>query len=193
MLQYWKEKVKCNAVQWLRYHGLHREVSKAEEEFGSVKGRSWTAVSFGKINAGMPLLRTKGDIEGDMAGENGRSFLSWWLCRGDEGGEGNLVAIFASVNAGFAPTAGEMAGKVDGSDSGTWVCWRETDKSWGSWWGSFCLWHVDAKCERSWVRTGTVILSAVIKNWETLAAHSLKPARYLAMAAASSVNWKESD
>lgn len=184
-----KTKVKCNAAV-LRYHGLHREESKADEEFGSVKGRSWTAASFGKIKAGIPLLRTKGDIEGDMAGENGRSFLSCWLCRGDEGGEGNLVAILPSVKPGFAPTAGEMAGKVDGSDRGTWVCWRETVKSWASCWGSFCFWHVDARCDKSWVRTGTVILSADIKNWETLAAHSLKPARYLAMAAASSVNWE---
>ena len=56
-----KTKVKCNAAV-LRYHGLHREESKADEEFGSVKGRSWTAASFGKIKAGIPLLRTKGDI-----------------------------------------------------------------------------------------------------------------------------------
>ena len=72
-----KRNFKCNADQLLRYHGLHKEVSKADEEFGNVKGKSWTAVSFGKIKAGIPLLRTKGDIEGDIVGENGSSFLSW--------------------------------------------------------------------------------------------------------------------
>lgn len=181
----------CNAFHILRYHGLHKDVSKADEEFGSVKGKSCTAASFGKIKAGMPLLRTKGDMAGDIAGENGSSFLSWWLWRGEEGGEGNFVAILPSVKAGFPPTAGEMAGKVDGIDSGMWVCWRETGWSLGSWWGSFCFWQVDAKCDKSCVRTGTVILSAVIKNWETLAAHSLNPARYFAIATASSVNWRQ--
>lgn len=189
MSQYWK---KCSTVYILRYHGLHKDVSKADEEFGNVKGKSCTAVSFGKIKAGIPLLRTKGDIEGDMVGEKGSSFLSCWLWSGDEGGEGNLVATLPSAKAGFPPTAGEMAGKVDDIDSGKWVCWwRETGRSLGSWWGSFCFWHVDAKWDRSWVRTGTVILSAVIKNWDTLAAHSLNPARYFAMAIASSVNWRK--
>lgn len=172
----------------LRYHGLHSDVSKALEAPGNVKGNSWTAVSFGKINAGIPLLNTKGDIEGDIAGGKGSSFLSKWLWSGDEGGEGNFVAtIFPSMNAAFAPTIGEMAGKVD--DNGTWACWRETadSKSLGGWRGSFCFWHVDAKCDKSWVRTGTVILSAVIRNWDTLEAHSLNPARYFAIATASSV------
>lgn len=33
-----------------------------------------------------------------------------------------MVDVLPSVKAGFAPTAGEMAGKVDGIDSGIWVC-----------------------------------------------------------------------
>lgn len=46
---------------------------------GNVKGRSCSAVSFGKIKAGIPLLSIKGDIEGDIVGGKGSSFLSGWL------------------------------------------------------------------------------------------------------------------
>lgn len=164
----------------LRYHGLQTDVSKPVDVFGNVSGRSWTA-SLGRIKAGIPLLKTNGGIEGDRLGGKGRSFLSW-LWRGDDGGEGNLVArhvLLSARLAAFAPTAGEMAGKPGSS---AWLCcwWRVSNNSLGGWWGSFCFWHEDAKCDRSCVRTGTVMLSAVIRNCDTLAAHSLNPARYFA-------------
>ena len=166
--------------------------------FGSVKGTSCTA-SFERISAGIPLLRTNGGIEDGIVGGKGRSFLSW-LWRGDDGGDGNLLVAHKlfSVNATFAaPAAGEMAGKLD---SGVWFCgWRVRSTSLGGWWWcSFGFWQEDAKCDKSWVRTGTLILSVVIRNWDTLVAHSLNPARYFAIAASSvteekEINWNHDD
>lgn len=99
-----------------RHQGLHKDVSNAVEALaGNVKGRSCSAVSFGKIKAGIPLLSIKGDIEGDIVGGKGSSFLSGWLWKGDEGGEGNFVAILPSAKAVLAPTFGEVAGKDDDS------------------------------------------------------------------------------
>ena len=173
----------------MRYHGLQTVVSKAVDAFGSVKGRSCTA-SLGRINAGIPLLRTNGGIEDCIVGGIGRSFLSW-LWRGEDGGEGNLFVKHAlgSVSDAFAPTAGEMAGKLG---SGAWLCcWRVSNSSPGGWWGSFCFWQDDAKCDRSCARTGTVMLSAAMRKWDTLEAHSLNPARYFDMA--SSVKYLKRD
>lgn len=182
-------KVKCNVVV-LCYYGFYREELKVDEEFGSVKGRSWIVVLFGKIKVGILLLRIKGDIEGDMVGENGRSFFFCWLCRGDEGGEGNLVVIFLLVKFGFVLIVGEMVGKVDVSDRGMWVCWCEIVKLWVSCWGFFCFWYVDVRCDKSWVWIGIVILFVDIKNWEILVVYLLKLVWYLVMVVVLFVNWE---
>lgn len=58
-----------------RHHGLQTLVSKGVGAFGSVKGKNCTA-SFGRIKAGIPLLRTNGGIEDGIGDERGKRFRS---------------------------------------------------------------------------------------------------------------------